>query len=291
MSQQETNTSKSAQLYAMRDGLSQISWLCQVLDDFAKMHKTHVTHVENDEEDSLFWVVQKSLLKQFANRYQGTNGHMAVIYQCFEQLSDDVRTFANEVRTDPDWLGDKEDAWGIRFLSLLDAFHEILNGAIRNFLSSRGLATDVAFETFIATHEDIQEKLVDLLHFTYDCDTKMGSSAMKQRIQRDYEWTRLCNYCVWITTSFTYDRLGPVDRLYADSMTQKEALEQQLHVYIIDCTLNAKKDIQDRRDAKIHAPAGPAVKKTPKKARRGKVDPEQSTQMTDLLAELRACMY
>lgn len=130
-----------------------------------------------------------------------------------------------------------------------------------------------------------------MLHFTYDCDTKMGSSAKKQRIQRDYEWTRLCNYCVWITTAFTYDRLGPLDKLYADSMSQKEDLEQQLHAYVFDCTLDAKKTILNRRDAKIHAPAGPAVKRTPKKARPGEVDPEQSTQMTDLLGELRACMH
>ena len=29
---------KSARLYALRDGLSQISWLCEVLEEYAKVH-------------------------------------------------------------------------------------------------------------------------------------------------------------------------------------------------------------------------------------------------------------
>ncbi len=95
---------------------------------------------------------------------------------------------------------------------------------------------------------------------------------------------------MWITTTFTDEELGPIDRLYADSMSRKEELEQQLNAYVFDCALDAKKTILDRLDTKIHAPAGPAVKRTPKKARPGKADPEQSTQMTELLGELRACM-
>jgi hypothetical protein len=30
---------KSVRLYALREGLSQISWLCQVLEGYAKLHK------------------------------------------------------------------------------------------------------------------------------------------------------------------------------------------------------------------------------------------------------------
>jgi hypothetical protein len=287
MSQQETKTSKSAQLYAMRDGLSQISWLCQVLEHFAKLHKRDVERKEDDDSThTRFFPIQKSILDQFGETYKGTHGNLPNIFKCVEQLSEDVRTFANETRHE---FTEDEDTWGIRFLHLLDAFHEILNRNITTFLP-RNLANTADFDMYAETAPEMQEKLVDLLQFTYDGNTKMGSSANKQRIQRDCEWTVLCIHCVWVTTAWDNDKLGPLDTLYADSMSQKEELEQQVREYLFGCTLDAQETIHNRRDAKIHAPAGPAVKRAPKKAKPGDVDPGQHTQMTELLGELRACM-
>jgi len=278
-------------MYAMRDGLSQISWLCKVLEDFAKLHKKYVEEGDDGDEEHKFLAHQKWIQNKFVKQYKGSHVDLDVVFRCFEQLSDDVRTTANEIRVDPPWVS-ADDEWGIKFLELLDTFQQKLNDAITTFLTSSIGHLDMyaTLNRFTATHEDIQEKLVDLLHFTYDCDTKMGSSANKQRIQRNYEWTRLCTYCVWITTTFTDEELGPVDKLYADSMSRKEELEQQLNAYVFDCALDAQETIHNRRDAQIHAPAGPAVKRTPKKARPHAVHPEQRTQMTELLGELRACM-
>ncbi len=148
------------------------------------------------------------------------------------------------------------------------------------------------FEEFTARHEQIQERLAALLHFTYDWDTKMGSSANKQRIHRDYEWTKLMTHCVWVTTAFRNDRWGPLDRLYTESVTHKEQLKKKLQAFVFDCTLDAKENIHNRRDGMSQAgtATGVRVKKTSKKARVGGKKAGQHVQMTELLGVLRGCL-
>jgi len=291
MSDKETKKLRSAQLYSMRDVLSQVSWLCQVLEEFAQLHRPYVEGIGREDDEKGFYAVQKRVLEQFAKGYKGTNGHLENVFKCFEQLSDDVSSFANVVRCDSEWQKDEDD-WGIRFLELLDEFHSVFHESITTFLRTRGGATDADLEQFKASHEGIQNKLADLLHFTYDWDTKMGSSVNKQRIQRDFEWTRLCKYCVWVTTSWDDEHFGPLDRLYAKSMTQKEKLEKELQAFVLDCTLDAKENIHNRRDgvSQAGAGAGVRVKGATKKARASVKYDGQTVQMTELLGALRACL-
>jgi hypothetical protein len=281
---------RSAQLYAMRDGLSQVSWLCQVLAEYAQLNREQV----DTEQAYEFDYVQNGVLEECAKGYKGTHSTLGDACKCFEQVCDDVRTFANDTRCQPEseWA---QDEWGIEFLRLLDAFHLVFNEAINTYLARGSAATDADFETFTEKHEEIQEQLAALMQFTYDCDTKMKGEKNKQRIQRDYEWTNLCTICVWVTTAFDPPGLGPLDRLYAESLAHKEKLEKELQAFVLDCAVDAKNAIHDRRDDVGRAEQGGSrgavrVKGATKKARAGGKAAEKQTQLTDLLGALHACL-
>lgn len=104
--------------------------------------------------------------------------------------------------------------------------------------------------------------------------------------------TSLCYHCVWVTTQFQKEKLGVLDRLYAECIEQKEALTRDLQVYVFEGALDAKHEIYNRRDDKHNASAAAAgAKKTAKKARRG-ADVQlpsngRRLRMTDLLGDLQ----
>ena len=87
---------KSARLYALRDGLSQISWLCAVLEEYAKLEKemggVEYTVAMNRHYEILR-EIQDQMSTRFMGRYAGSNAH-----KCFAVLSEDMRTFADATR-------------------------------------------------------------------------------------------------------------------------------------------------------------------------------------------------
>jgi hypothetical protein len=218
-----------ARLNALRDGLSQISWLCRVLEERAKL-------AEGDEER--YWEILRGIQERLSERYMGPYT-VRNVYKCWYTLSDDMRNCAKRTRCSSDW---EEDEWGIRFLELLDGFNKILNDATLVFLRSEREEDDVYL--FHSSHENVQEKLAELLPFVYDWKTKMTISANKRRIQYDGEWTSSCYHCVCVTTQFTYEKMGDLDTLYAECIAQKEALVQELHAYALEGALDDKHNIQ-----------------------------------------------
>jgi len=242
---------KMLRLYELRDGLSQVSWLWAVLEKYGMLHPGYIGYLallfadDSDmsgyvSSDETFDEEQKWICEDFIKRYNGSYKGPVVIYRCFEKLSEDVGIFAGLVSSDEEWIHG-EDEWGNEFQRLLKVFHETLQGATTAFLRSD--QSDEHIDTFNATHEDIQEKLADLLHFTYNWDTKMGSSANKQRVQRNCEWTRLCQHCVWVTTLQTKHELGPLDRLYGESVAKKTQLDVDLQAYTLGCMVDAQEEI------------------------------------------------
>jgi hypothetical protein len=243
---------KMQRLYQLRDGLSQVSWLWAVLEKYGMLHPGYVGYLVTlyagdmsgyMSSDEKFDEEQKWICEHFIKRYTGSYKGPAVIYRCFEKLSEDVGIFAGLVSSDQEWIHGEDD-WGNEFQRLLKVFHETLQGATTAFIRSD--KSDEHVETFNASHIDIQDKLVDLLQYTYNWDTKMGSSANKQRVQRNYEWTCLCSYCVWVTTLYTKDQLGPLDRLYAESVEKKKKLDDELQAYSLGCMVDAKDKILER---------------------------------------------
>lgn len=91
-------------------------------------------------------------------------------------MSEDVGAFAGLVASDEEWI-DNADEWGNEFQNLLKAFHETLSESTSAFL--RSAKSQAHVDTFAATHPAIQAKLAVLLQFTYDWNTRMGSSANK----------------------------------------------------------------------------------------------------------------
>lgn len=102
---------------------------------------------------------------------------------------------------------------------------------------------------------------------------------------------------MWVTTAFTSGKLGPLDKLYTESIEKQELLDQLMQAYVLGCAVEAKEIIFNQRDDGSHAAGGAAGKKTPKKA---EVDAsnkgitgaakKRRSQMTDLLGDLRAFM-
>jgi hypothetical protein len=166
---------KSAQLYALRDGLSQISWL--VLEDHAKLHIQRLSGGEGAEERNreILREIQIWMSKRYNGGYTVGNA-----YKCFYVLSHDMHNFANTTRGSSDW---EEDTWGITFLELLDGFNKILEDA--NFATSF-----------------------------------LPSARYTERF--DAYWTIMCTECVWVTTQFHNAKLGDLDTLYAECISQQE---------------------------------------------------------------------
>jgi hypothetical protein len=294
---------KSARLYALRDGLSQISWLCAVLEEYAKLEK-EMLGAEYTVAMNRHYEILREIQDQMSTRYTGRYA-WADAYKCFAVLLRDMRTWAaTHLNPNPGQVAWVEDEWGMQFLELLDGFNEILDGAIMNFLESRKVATILGprwitqdLDRFRASTTEMEDKLAALLRFVYDWKSKMTSSPNKQRIQGDDAWTNLCYQCVWITTSFRQPgNSGALGALYADCIAQKEVLNRDVQAYVLEGALDDKHETYNRRDEKAAGAAGAAgaaagakTAQTAKKARRGEWSRPtwRSVQMTALLGDLQ----
>ena len=283
---------KSARLYALRDGLSQISWLCEVLEEYVTLEKALQwgdTIVAMNRHSEILSGIQERLAARFKGSYAGPKD-----YKCFDVLSKDMRTFADATLCDPAWV---DDEWGIQFLELLEDFNTIFNGAITIFLNAceRSATITEDLDRLHASTTEMEEKLAALLRFVYDWKTKMTTSPKKRRIQGDDAWTNLCYQCVWITTSFPQTgNLGALGALYADCIKQKEVLNRDMQAYVLESQLDGKNEIYNRRDDTQVAGAAAVAKKTANKGHKKARSDEyvqrpkwRNVQMTALLGDLQ----
>jgi hypothetical protein len=96
-------------LYEMRDGLRQSRLLCAVLEDYGRLV------VQTDQEH--YSHILETILGRLHTRYHGTRDFLAC-YACFFVVFDEIKEFANATRSSGEW---RQDAWGVEFLSVLDA--------------------------------------------------------------------------------------------------------------------------------------------------------------------------
>jgi hypothetical protein len=79
-------------LYSLRDGLIQISWLCEVLEKYEEVHKEMMIGEEGAEERQ--WEILEGILERLPTRYTGLRAKRD-IFKCYDVVSDDMRTFAD----------------------------------------------------------------------------------------------------------------------------------------------------------------------------------------------------
>jgi hypothetical protein len=89
---------KSVWLYSLSDGLSQISWLCQVLEEYAKVHKEAQQSIV---AQGRHWKIVGGIQGRLSLQYTGERERKR--YTSFVVLSDVMCNFANATHCDVHW--------------------------------------------------------------------------------------------------------------------------------------------------------------------------------------------